>query len=742
MQTLYVDPSGRLMISQQALLNKKIFTSDSSYRSQKRKGRLEDVKIDGMKWVFVDSLTRVSREKVLDRFADITRDYKHLLNDMTSLGEDCAPLAVEFTAESLQINEPFIRSTIEMYMNTHYIVYTGAYLDLGLHSNSVKGYAKQCALVQWIADFAKNIKNSEADAKRCELLLRSFRMNLLTSLNNIKLEIKVPQSEVRFNKWFDDVITSMDNGKKPQDIIQVKRLNNSNAGKITPEQFNIVAYWHINGINQSVPTLHRKWLEWGKQSGWWMDENGNFNPPTEARLYQLLSPLKNANSQEKTDPITYRANNIPSVSRDLPEKKNHVWVIDGTAQNENVLEKGTVRQHIYAIKVADVATLRMVGVSTLIGVKEPFYAVKEAILMGIRETGYKPAIIHCDRGPAWKELERWCEANEVKLYPSITGNARAKTIESMFNMFDNDITRFLKGYSGQNRTALSQKSRSSEKRENIGKQHARSAAIAMQWAKGEGMKVWNERVIETLENKPCNKTPFELWEQKESYVPKLSYSQLCVLCGTLHEKKLTINGIDIEHKTKAYTYFPSIDTPEQRQMAEKIFTYIPLDSVTANKMKIYILNGGEPAPVYAHDGTYLGVWGLKTNTAYIAETADQKATLNNFMALQYRVEQKAKEINAGIKNSIERHPDFERIEAMGNEMLTGKRRPMSEAMENERKVVGRYDKSALLEDEQNAKSDRYEGFTDAAKKFCEAKQYREYVDPDTGEIHKIEIKTN
>ena len=63
-------------------------------------------------------------------------------------------------------------------------------------------------------------------------------------------------------------------------------------------------------------------------------------------------------------------------------------------------------------------------------------------------------------------------------------------------------------------------------------------------------------------------------------------------------------------------------------------------------------------------------------------------------------------------------------------------------MENERKVVGRYDKSALLEDEQNAKSDRYEGFTDAAKKFCEAKQYREYVDPDTGEIHKIEIKTN
>lgn len=739
MQALYVDNKGRMLINKEALFSKGIFTK-GSYRAQRNKGRLKDVEIDGTKWVFVDSLTRVSKEKVMDKFADIARKYKHLLSDVNAQGNDCTPLAIEFTAESLQINEPFIRATIEMYMNTHYSLYTGAYLDLGLHSVSVKGYAKQCALVQWVANFVKNIKTSEADAKRCELLIRSFRMNLLSSLANIKLEVKIPQSEVRFNRWFDDVIRAMESGKEPQDIIQVKRLNNSNAGKITQEQFNIVAYWNNNGINMSVPTLHKKWLEYGRHCGWWMDENGNFNPPTEARLYQLLAPYKNPNSLEKSDAVTFRLNNIPSISRDLPEKKNHVWVIDGTAQNENVLEKGTVRQHIYAIKIADVATLRMVGVSTLIGVKEPFYAVKEAILMGIRETGYKPAIIHCDRGPAWKELERWCEANEVKLYPSITGNARAKTIESMFNMFDNDITRFLKGYSGQNRTALSPSSRASEKRENVGKQHARSAAIAMEWAKGEGMKAWNERVIETLERKPCNKTPFELWEQKESFVPKLSYMQLCVLCGTMHEKKLTINGIDIEHKTKAYTYFPSIDTPEQREKAETIFTYIPMQSVTANKMKIYVLNAGEPAPVFAHDGKYLGIWGLKTNAAYIAETDEQKSTLNNFMALQHRVEKKAKEINAGIKNSIERHPDFERIDAIGSEMLTGKRREISEDMEHERKVVGRYDKSALLEDEQNAKADNHESFAEAAKKFCEAKEYREYVDPDTGEIHKIEIK--
>ncbi|HEY5508419.1 MAG TPA: transposase family protein [Paludibacter sp.] len=720
-QELFIDPQGRLMISKQHLLLKGIYT-EVSYRNQKSKGRLEDVKADDGRWVYVDSLTSVSKAKVIEKFASLKNEYSQLLIDATNAGEDCAPMAVKFTAESLHINEPFIRSTIESYMNTHYTLYTASYLDLGLHSNSVKGYAKQCALVQWLFDFVTKIQTSEADVKRCEVLVRSFRMNLLTSITKIEFEVKIPRSETRFNKWFDDVLTAMDKGKRPQDIIQPKRMNNGNAVKVSDEQFRIAAFWHINGTNMGVATVYKKWVEYGGQMGWWLDENGGYNPPTEARLYQLLAPLKNPNALEKTDAVNYRLNYIPSVSRDLPEKKNHVWVIDGTAQNESVDFKGKVRQHIYAIKLVDVATLRMVGVSTLIGVKEPFYAVKEAIMMGIIETGYKPAIIHCDRGPAWRELERWCEENEIKLYPSIVGNARAKTIESLFNMFDNDITRFLKGYSGQNRTATgSINSKPSDKREMKGKHNARSASIAMEWAKTEGIKSWNERVIETLERKPCNKTPFEMWDEKESYVPKMSYTQICQMCGTLHERKLTINGLDISHETKNYTYYPSIETSEQRAIAERIFTYIPMDANTTNKLKIYILKGGDPAPVFSHDNKYLGIWGLKVNTAYIAETKVEKGVLDNYMALQYRVQETAKAINSDIKQQVSMHPDFERIEALGNEMLTGKRRTH---VDFEKRVEGRYDKSALLLEEVEAK---------------EAPRYKEIVDPDTGEIHRIEL---
>ncbi|MFV0330928.1 MAG: transposase family protein [Dysgonomonas sp.] len=712
--------SGRLLVNKDALLLNRVFT-EASYRNQKSKGRFEEYDNDGAKWVYIDSLTDVSREKVKRTFTKLSGEYSQLLQSMDDSGMDCVPTAIEFTAETLQINEPFIRSAIETYMNTHYSVYTWAYLDAGLHSDSVKGYSKQCALVQWIADFVNKIEVSEADAKRQERLIRSFRMNLLTAVTDIELEIKIPTSETRFNKWFDDILKQMRSGMEPVDIIQIKRQNNSNRAKITPEQQKIAEFFQIEGENMSVPQTYKKWLKYGREHGWWLDENGTFDPPTEGRLYQLLRPLKNQHKQAKTDAITYRAESVPRISRMLPEKKNHVWVIDGTAHNENVKYGSKVRQHVYAIKIADVGTLRMVGAASLIGVREPFAALKEAILMGIRETGYKPAMIQCDRGPAWQELQAWCGENDIKLYPSIVGNARAKTIESIFNMCDNDITRFLKGFSGMNRTALHLNSRASERRENQGKQNARSASIAMDWIKNKGLKLWNERVIEQLEGKDCNKTPYELWEEKESYVPKLSYVQLCQLCGTLHKKKLTIAGLDIQHSNESYTYFPPIKTSEERAVATRIFSYVPMDAQTTNRLSIYILNGGEPAPVFDHENRYLGVWTLKERTAYIAETKEEKELLNNYIALQYRVEQSAKEHNAEVIQYIEKHPDYEAIVELGEEMLTGKHRP----------YTGRYDKSELLEEEISAKANDIP--------LCEKPLYKEVADCDTGEVYKIRI---
>jgi len=721
------DRDGKLLVNKEALLRNGIYT-DLSYRTNKSRGKMQEILSGADKYVLLESLPEQTRRLTVSKLSRFNTEYTQLLLATGGVGSDCVPAAIEFTAETLDINEPFIKSGIESHINTHYTLYVSAYMDAGLNSASLKGYAKQCALVQWIYDYSQKINTSEASAKRAGLLMRSFRANLLTALCNISFEVKIPLSEARFNKWLDDVLAAMKEGKRPEDIVQIKRLKNENSMKVTKEQFNTAYYFYINGTNMSVAMVYRKWVEYGRISGWWTDrESGAFFPPTEGRLYQLLAPVKNGAMLEKTDAVKYQLNMTPAVSRLLPVCKNHVWEIDGTAHNENVAESGTVRQHVYVIKVIDAATVRLLGAAPLLGVREPFYALKEAVLTGIRETGYKPAIIQCDHGPAWRELDAWCRENDIKLYASNAGNARAKTIESFINMFDNDITRFLPGFSGGNRTALSVNSRASDKRETEGKRNARSASVAMNWIRTEGIKLWNERIIETLEGKTCDKTPYELWDAKESFVPKLSYIQLCQLCGIRNDRKLTVNGLDISHKTVDYTYFPEIETPEQRAVAANLFNTIPLDAQTANVLSIYILNPGEPAPVFDRSGKFLGVWTLKQKVDYI----DESGNLDKFMALAYRVKEQAKAVNQTVRDEIEKNPDYEKIDALGKEALTGKRRKYEGFGEAAKTWCGRYDKSELLTEEVTAKA--------GMEQLSDTPEYKELVDPDTGEIYRIRI---
>lgn len=719
------DDAQKMLVSKEALLASGVYTRNG-YKNQKSRGRFQETIFDQSKYVLLDSLPSLTLKQVIAKLGQSCRSYTQQLLSLDALGYDPTPAAIEFTADTLQINESFIRRGIENHLKTHYTSYTAAYLDAGLHSHSVKGYAKLCALVQWIYDFRQKITTGEASKKRSKILMRSFRANLLTALSEVALEIKIPLSEAKFNKWLDEIFTKMDKGILPVEIVQIKRLGNANNSKISEEQFKVAYFFYINGTNMSVETVYKKWIAFAKKSAWWTSAEGKFSPPTAGRLYQLLAPYKNAAFLEKTDGVKHNLLKVPSVMRDAITKKNHVWVIDGTAHNENVDNKGKVRQHVYVIKVIDGATYRLLGVSPLIGSGEPFSAVKEAILMGIRTTGYKPAMIHCDHGPAGKELEAWCEANDIRIYMSNIGNARAKIIESFFNMFDNDITRFMSGYNGGNLTSRGLNSHPSEKKESKGKRNARSASIAMEWAKGEGVKLWNERIIETLERKACNKTPYELWDEKESHTPKLDFVTLAQVCGTLHVKKLTISGLEIAHNTQAYTYFPKIETSEQRAKAAEIFTYVPLDAQTSNRLSVFVLEAGEPAPVF-WGKKYLGLWTQKPSvgfTAGIDGTKEEKEVFGWYMALQHRVRDKAKTINKDIQQYISMHPDFENIEKLGKEALTGKHRA----------YTGRYDKSALLEQEADFKAGEHDGF-----ELLEATpEIVQLVDPDTGEILTID----
>ena len=718
------DSQGRLLVSKDALIEDSIY-SNLSYRSAKSQKRFQEIEHQNNNFVLLESLPEQTRKKVIEKYKLVQCNYTQLLLASNAAGLDCAPMAVSFTADTFNINEPFIRSSIETYINTNYTRFTWAYMDFNLHSESVKGYAKHCALIAWTHDFVQRIHTQEPDKKRASQLVRSLRVNMLTAIQKLQFEVKLPTSDLHFTRWFDDTMKKLEAGQTPEQIVTIKRQGNTNRGKITDEQLQIALYWHKNGTNMSIQALYTRWIEYAKQNGWWII-NGAFCPPTEGRLYQLITPLKNPLALAKTDNIHHMLNYTPANTRDLPTKANKVWEIDGTAHNENVLNKGTVRQHVYAIKVMDAASMRIVGVAPIIKVREPFYLVKQAILDGIKETGYKPEIIHCDQGPAYTELELWCKSIGVKCYASGVGNARAKTIENMFFQFDNDITRFL-NFSGMNRTATgSINSKASEKRETKGKLTAKSASIVMNWLQTEGITAWNERVIKQLNHKECNKTPYELYDELGSCTPKLSYIQLCELCGTAHQRKLTINGLTIEHQGTPYTYFPPIETSEQREHAEHIFTTIPLNKHNNSPLTIYILEGGNPAPVFTNAGKFIGIWEQKKHTAYIAETPEEIHTLNNMTALQARVTNKAKQINAEIDSYVERHPNFEAINEMGNQMLVGKRR------ERKPQIDGRYSKEALLNEEIEAKAGDFELPTNKPV-------FKELVDPDTGELIRVRM---
>jgi hypothetical protein len=149
-----------------------------------------------------------------------------------------------------------------------------------------------------------------------------------------------------------------------------------------------------------------------------------------------------------------------------------------------------------------------------------------------------------------------------------------KQLKTCFFQFDNDITRFL-NLSGMNRTATgSINSKASEKRETKGKTYGKIGIHCNELATNRGNYSMERTCNKTTKpQRMQTKTPYELYDELGICTPKLSYIQLCELCGTAHQRKLTINGLTIEQPRNTYTYFPPIETSEQRDICRTYIHY-------------------------------------------------------------------------------------------------------------------------------------------------------------------------
>ena len=125
----------------------------------------------------------------------------------------------------------------------------------------------------------------------------------------------------------------------------------------------------------------------------------------------------------------------------------------------------------------------------------------------------------------------------------------------------------------------------------------------------EQLHEYNHIVLKTFGRKPCDKTPNELWESKESATEKFTAERLAAYAGYEHRVTFTKAGLTVQHKGKQFTYFPAVNTEEDRQQALQLFSTLKVNSPESSKRTLYILDYSAGAYVWTKNwekGKFLG----------------------------------------------------------------------------------------------------------------------------------------
>jgi hypothetical protein len=665
------------------------------------------------------------KERFSERIKRINREHASIMAEAQAVNAGLTLTACRVTAESLEINASFIRSELKRFTDKHHAQFIAHYFEFGIGSESVRGYAKLCAIGLFAYNTYLSIKTNYPDEKQQNRMMRSFRVNLLTALEDFDLEVAIPKTDSRFIYWLDNIIECLDCGGDITDVITVKRIGNKNAERLTGEQKDIARGFYSYGNGLPVSQVYSKMLELGRAKKWWTDKKtGEYRPVSERLLYRFLQTKRNTDTLIRHDSMSFYNKTVPEINRRYPECKNTIWSMDGTAHDENVHHNGNNRQYLYHFSVYDYATMRLLNAAVTVGVSESTEFLYSALLGAIRESGYKPRAVQCDQGPAYKSFKQRCETElGIKVIATGIGHARSKIVEQLFAQTGNLINRYCEGWNGQNRTAKGANSHPSERF--LRQADHRDIEGASKYVRGEMIDLWNNHIINEMNRKPCGKTPNELWNEKDSATGRLSFIELSVLCGNRHTVKLTNRGLTVENDGIEYTYFPKIDTDAQRNRAVEIFAKVPRIADEASKLTVYVLNYGSDAVIFDRpNGKYLGTWSIKEEASGAATFENDTDVYLKGKAFQKAYTDKARQEGERLKNAIENRPDVDEITRLSKEALTGKKRHTPV-----------FDKPLLNAVEEAGDSPQaIDGYLN------ELSQMKQYVDEDTGEL--IYIKNN
>lgn len=639
---LYIEPKEATGINYETMKSnisrgKYIAISNPSYNGKNAK-----------KLVLVDSLPEVHKKAILERFQgnikSLEQGIENGLKQNPSL--EVSEIITEATANVVKIGERFINDEFTDYINKNYAQHMEHFRHLSTEYKHIERYARTSALIIKIWDIYTASAQNATDQKAFKRIRRAFVLNITQLLSDNKnINVLVPKSDFRLTEWMDKVLNAIDTNTSVYELVGVKNCGNDNNQRLTPEQGKIAMALYNKGNRPTIISVYDTMVAMGKERGWWI-KNGEYKPISSGTLNNFLKDFKNIATLGREGNLKYINNAVPSISRRYPAFINEIWSTDGSPLDELIYENGKSRQNMNTYRVYDVGSSRWLSVSIWKGKGEPVDKIIEALNKAVKTTGVFPKALQCDRGSGFSEIKKWCEDNGVIFIPANTGLARAKIAESLIGRF-RVILKERGAYAGGNRTAKTLQLSPEQYRD--AQKNAFTFEQTSHWLETEGMDAWNNMIIETLEKKPCGKTPNQLYSEKPCKGIVLDAMKKTILTGKSHRIKLTIEGLEVRNNKISYVYFPDVTTEKGRENGKIVYMKTPLHNhPQTGKLTLYFDDyNAEWAYIFDKNvekgGKLIDVWRLKTSVDYVASLNNDTEMLGHYQKFQKGIKQLAKE---------------------------------------------------------------------------------------------------
>lgn len=317
---------------------------------------------------------------------------------------------------------------------------------------------------------------------------------------------------------------------------------------------------------------------------------------------KFLQQQRGAWEQERHGSKHFKLHKTITANRRALSGRNMVWQLDGTPQAVwYYCPKTKQPQKLYALIVMDVLSQKVVGCS--IGYTETSNLVFEGIKMGCKMEGIKPKEIRSDKGSAMVsgETKELFENLGCLAYPTATGNARAKKIESMQQHINEKVIKYFENRSGWNITTKSLDSKQNPDKFRVNwKDFPSKTEVAAQIRLA--MAMWNE-----MEIKKYGKSPNEIYEQAEEKglpITQLELIEQFYIWRKRGKKLLSYRfdyrGLTMDVGGERYRYIPDVETAKElaafvNKHADVTDFYVKYDPSDMSEIGMYVLPNGEEA---------------------------------------------------------------------------------------------------------------------------------------------------